>query len=243
MSHLTADGNLTHNQEDECNRLHLNPMDYRMTVLENLNKENTERVRANHDKVTVECKNPVIIIGHGPDWEIEAEKLRGTKIPIIATDVCSIQLLDMGIIPTYITTYESAYKRINEKLFDFKRIDKHSIQVIGSTITRDWLEKELDKIGMDLYRYNKYDANSVSNVGIFSCMFAHDDLKADKVILIGMNSWMGETTNPFINWYVDWRKYIGKLPKGYFINCTQGGLVYGFGIIECDFNNLVIENV
>lgn len=242
-SHLTADGNLTNSQLEECNKLNLNPMDYRQIILDNLNRENTERVRANHEKVTVECKNPVIIVGHGPDWEKEVIKIKGTKIPIIATDVCSRPLMDMGIIPTYITTYEEAYKRINEKLFDFKRINEHSVQVIGSTITREWMEKELDKIGMDLYRYDRYQARDVSNVGIFSCMFAHDDLEADKVILIGMNSWDGDKSIPYLNWYVHWRKYIGKLPKGYFVNCTQGGLVYGHGIIECDFDNLVIKNI
>ena len=97
-SHLTADGNLTHTQEEECNRLHLHPMEYRQVILDNLNKENTERVRATQDKVTVECKNPYIIVGHGPDWEKEADKLKGTKIPIISTDICSTPLMDMVII-------------------------------------------------------------------------------------------------------------------------------------------------
>ena len=242
MSHLTINGHLTHNQQQEANKLNIKYTDYIQTVLENLAKENEERARKNNNIVYVECKKPVIVIGHGPHWQDEAIKIKGTNIPIIATDVCSTQLMNMGIIPTYIATYEEAYKRINEKLFDFKRIDKHSIQVIGAKRTREWMDEELDKIDMDLYRYIGYSAQDVDNVGIFACMFAQDDLKADKIILIGMNSWAGDKGNPYLNWYVNWRKYLQKLPQDYFINCTQGGLLYTGKVIECDYNNLVIQN-
>jgi len=242
--HLTIDGHLTQSQKDEANKLNITHTEHTQTVLQRLSDFNKKRVLANHDIITVVSSNPVIIIGHGPDWEKEASKIKGTKIPIIATEICSIPLMDMGIIPTYIVTYEEAYKTINEHLFDFKRIDKHGIQVIGSTITREWLDEELDKIEMDLYRYTKYEAKTVDNVGIFSCMFAEDDLKADRIIMIGMNSWGGipKEGNPYVNWYVHWRKYIAKLPAGMIINCTQGGLLYGGNITECDFNNLVIKN-
>jgi len=242
MSHLTRSGALTGRQQIEARNLGIPEMDYRQIVLKNLAEENQIRVRKNTQKVTIKCNNPIILIGHGPDWEKEAIKIKGTKIPIIATDVCSTALMDMGIMPTYILTYEEAYKRINEKLFDFDRIDKNSVQVIGSNITRGWLEKSLEKIDMDLYRFDVYEAHDVSNVGIFSCMFAEMILKCDRVILLGMNSWAGDDGNPYLNWYVDWRKYIANLPNGYIINCSQAGLVYGGKIIECDYNNLVIEN-
>ncbi len=241
MSHLTINGHLTNSQKDEAQKLKINYMDYIQIVLKNLAKENQERASNNNNTVTVECKNPVIVVGHGPFWEKEAIKIKGTKIPIIATDVCSTQLMNMGIIPTYILTYEEAYKRINERLFDFKRIDEHSIQVIGSKRTRDWMIDELEKIDMDLYRYSTYNAQNVDNVGIFACMWAEEDLKADKIILIGMNSWAGDKGNPYLNWYVNWRRYISKLPQDYFINCTQGGLLYTGKVIECDYNNLVIK--
>ena len=211
-------------------------------VLQRLDEENTMMVRKNNESITINSKNPIIIIGHGPDWEKEVEKIRGTKIPIIATDVCSIPLMDMGIIPTYIVTYEEAYKRINEKLFDFERIDKYDIHVVGSNLTREWMEDSLDKIGMDLYRYDKFEAYTVSNVGIFSCKFAKDILNVDRIIWIGMNCWDAREGNPYLNWYVDWRKYIEQLPDKFFINCTRGGLLYNSKVVECDFNNLVIKN-
>jgi len=240
-SHLTALGYLTKNQKDEANRLNISHMDYRDVVLQNLADENEERVRKNNNKVVVECKNPVIIVGHGPDWEKEADKIKGTKIPIIATDVCSIPLMDMGIIPTYIATYEEAYKRINEKLFDFDRIDKYDIQVVGSNVTREWMDLALDDHGMTLYRYDKYKAYTISNVGIFTCKFAKEILEADRIILIGMNCWDSNHGNPYLNWYVDWRRYIEEMPDGFFINCTQGGVLYIGKIIECNFSNLVVK--
>jgi len=240
-SQLTKNGHLTKNQRDEANRLNINYMEYIDVVLQRLDEENTDRARKNNNTAIVNCKNPIIVVGHGPDWEKEAEKIRGTKIPIIATDVCSIPLMDMGIIPTYIVTYEEAYKRINERLFDFDRIDKHNIPVVGSNITKEWMELELDKIGMDLYRYDRYKAYTVSNVGIFSCKFAEDILNVDKIILIGMNCWDALRGNPYLNWYVDWRKYIEQLPDKFFVNCTQGGLLYNSKMIEVDFNNLVVK--
>ena len=241
--HLTMNGHLTHNQKDEADKLGVTYTEHTQTVLQRLSDYNKERVINNHNIVTIKAINPVIIVGHGPEWEIEAKKLKGTKIPIIATDICSIPLMDMGIIPTYIVTYEESQKLINESLFDFERIDKNNIQVIGSTITREWMDEELEKIDMDLYRYTKYEAKTVDNVGIFGCMFAEDDLQADKIILIGMNSWQKrhDEGNPYVNWYVHWRKYINKLPSETLVNCTQGGLLYNGKIVECDFNNLVVE--
>ncbi len=241
VSHLTRLGHLTASQAEEARVLGVNHAAYTNVVLQRLADENEDRCKNNHNKVTVECKSPIIVVGHGPYWEKEAIKLKGTKIPIIATDVCSKPLMDMGIIPTYICTYEEAYKKINQRLFDFERIDKHSIQVIGSKITREWLDKELDKIGMDLYRYDWYEVKSINNVGIFSAMFARDLLKVDKVILIGMNSWDSEKWNPYLNWYVTWREFLDKAPDKFFINCTQGGVLYTGKTLECDFNNLVVK--
>jgi len=240
--HLKPNGHLTQNQADQANKLGITHTEYTDIVLQNLADYNLETFGNNNKELTVEAKKPIIIVGHGPYWEKEAIKLKGTKIPIIATDVCSVPLMDMGIIPTYICTYEEAIKRINAKLFDFNRIDKHSIQVIGSTITRDWMEEELDKIGMDLYRFEEWKASEISNVGIFSAMFADRVLKCDKIILLGMNSWDGDKGNPYLNWYIDWRQYIDERPDKFFINCTKGGLLYTGKVLDCDFNNLVIKN-
>ncbi len=242
MEQLTNLGHLTAHQADEANHLGVTHTAYIQVVLDRISSSNTKRVRESKNKVSVECSSPIIIVGHGPDWEKEAIKLKGTKIPIIATDICSSPLMDMGIIPTYIVTYEEAYKRINEKLFDFKKIDEHSIQVIGSKITRQWLDDSLEKIGMDLYRYDWYDVHQISNVGIFSTMFARDMLKSDKIILIGMNCWDSThwDSNPYLNWYIDWRQYMLNNTNT-LVNCTQAGIVYGSGVIECDFNNLEIK--
>ncbi len=249
MTNLTTSGGLTQSQMDEANKAGIPYMNYRDVVLQQIADESEVHIKNNNKTLHSQSKKPIIIVGHGPRWEEEAIKIKGTKIPIIATDICSIPLMDMGIMPTYICTYESAHKLINEKLFDFNRINKHSVQVIGSNITMEWMEKELEKIDMDLYRYDTYNAHDVSNVGIFSCMFAEEKLECDTVILIGMNCWEtrvnttlpAEKRNPYINWYVHWRKYISQLPDNYIINCTKGGLLYGRKILDCDFNNLVIE--
>jgi len=82
MKHLTSDGALTEDQKDEANKLGIGHMDYRQVVLKKLAEENKIRTEKNTEKITIKCNNPVIIIGHGPEWEKEAIKIKGTKMSI-----------------------------------------------------------------------------------------------------------------------------------------------------------------
>ncbi len=237
--HLTIDGNLTQRQMEEADKMKIPHAEYTQMVLKIL----ADSFTPNDNDVNIECKNPVIIVGHGDEWCKQMRKIKNTKIPIIANDVCSISMISEGIIPNYITTLESAEKRINASMFNFQKIEQHKIKVIGSMITREWLSDELKKVNQPFTRFKNYISSRCSNVGVFTALFARDVLKADKIIMIGMNSWADGDDNPYLNWYTDWRHFIRTSPKHLLVNCTQGGLLYDDKIISADFSRLKINGL
>lgn len=233
-SHLTHLGHLTKNQKDEANLTNTMHMDFIQVVLQRIADEHKDMPSV---PITIHCRKPYIVVGHGPDWKVEVEKIRGTKAKIIATDQCFIPMIEMGIIPDYIVTYEESPKNVNEKMFDLKAIREHGIEVIGSKLSRDWLG---EKLGKPYRKFTDYPAEHISNVGIFGCIFAKKELGADKIIMIGMNCWSNTEAYPFLNWYVEWRWIIGSSNDYLFVNCTQGGIVYFHKIIIADFAKLEI---
>jgi len=249
--HLNADGALTGRQKDRANELGIAHMDYRIVVLQNVSDTYKSIINLDQKEVIIQANNPYIVVGFGPNWEDQARKLRGTKIPIIATDVTSTPLIKMGIIPKFIVTFEEAEKRINNKLFDYNYIRKYNIKVVGSKLTRQWLPDDLLRHKMEFERYDTYD--ECSNVGYFGTIYAKNVLNADKVILIGMDCWNDDIDvknihwdnptlfPPYLNWYVEWRGLLEKSPKGFLVNCTQGGILYVDGMVRADFNRLVIR--
>ena len=249
--HLNANGSLTKNQKDRANELEINHMDYRIVVLQNVSNHYKSLIEKEPAYGEIFSTNPYIIIGHGPGWEEQAIKVKGTKIPIISTDICTVPLLEMGIIPDYIVTFEEAVKRINDKLFPYDKIMEHDIKVVGSKITRQWLADDLFRKKMSLERFTDY--KDCSNVGLFGSLYAKKVLKADKIILIGMNCWNDNIKikdirwnhinyiPPFLNWYTDWRTFFRESP-GLVVNCSQGGILYVDGVFRFDFAHLDVVN-
>lgn len=237
---LKADGNLTQNQMDEANKLGIGYMDYIDRVLHDMNERNNEIIKNRpHRTITVRSRVSYIVVGHGKDWQKQAIKLKDSKIPIISTDVCANELISMGIIPEYIVTLEEAEKNVKIDMFDFELIKKHKIKVVGSIITRQWLEDECSKHGVHFSRFRGYSQSMVANVGHFGAVVAYS-MFADRVILIGMNCY-GDESYPWLNWYSNWRMWIKGLTNNFIINCTEGGILYFDKVLDCDFDDLVIE--
>ena len=225
---------------DRANKLGIGQMEMLDILLKEMNEHFTERVKQRpHKKITMRSRRTFIIIGHGPDWKVQAEKVRGTKIPIISTDVCATELIEMGIIPEYIVTLEEAHKNVNEHMFDFKLIKKHGIKIVGSIITREWLEDKCKEEGVHFQRFKGYSQSMVSNVGHFGAVVAFSFL-ADRVIIMGMNCY-GPEPYPWLNWYTNWRTWISGLTDNFLINCTEGGILYFDKVFDIDFDDLTIE--
>ena len=239
MKTIKADGHLTASQTDRMNKLGIGQMEMLDILLKEMNDNFAENIKNRpHRKVTMRSRSTYIIIGHGPDWKAQAEKVRGTKIPIISTDVCATELIEMGIIPEYIVTLEEAHKNVNEHMFDFKLIKKHRIKIVGSIITREWLEERCKEEGIHFFRFKGYSQSMVSNVGHFGAVVAYSFL-ADRVILIGMNCY-GPEPYPWLDWYTNWRTWIGGLTDNFIINCTEGGILYFDKVFDIDFDDLEI---
>lgn len=234
-SHLNKHGNLTANQKAEARLLDTSQPDFIQVVLQRI-ADDHENICS--EPVTIHCRKPYIIVGHGPGWEKQVEKIRGTKAKIIATDICSTPMIKMGIIPDYIATYEESPKLVSEKMFDFKAIKEHNISVIGSKQSKEFFEKEL---GKGFRRFTDYNTSHCTNVGIFGSWFAQVELGADKIILIGMNCWSKTEGYPFLNWYVEWRALISHAYDNQFVNCTEGGILYFGRMIFADFATLEID--
>jgi len=251
--HLNANGSLTQNQKDEATRLAINHMDYRLHVLKQINDHYEKIINETNDIVTITSSNPYIVIGAGPNWEKEVSKIIGTDIPVISADKCAKPLFELGIIPKYIVTFEESPKYVKDAFFPYEKIKEYNISVIGSPLTRIWLDESLKKIGHRLERFSDYEGLYCGNVGMFGAMFARYGLKADKIILFGMNCWdrdvplKGINWNwinkipPYLDWYTHWRPFQHK-NRGVIVNCSQGGLLYGNGVIMADFAKLEIKN-
>jgi hypothetical protein len=221
------------------NKLGIGQMEMLDILLKEMNEKFAKNIKNRpHNKVTINSRNCHIVVGHGPDWKIQAIKLKDTKIPIISTDVCCNELLDMGIIPKYVVTLEEAHKNVKADMFDYKRLKENRVKVIGSSITREWLEKDCDKYGVKFSRFTDYSQSMVTNVGQFGVVFA-ESLFADNVIIMGMNNY-GPENYPWLDWYTHWRTYIGQKIDNFIINCTEGGILYFDKIFDIDFDDLEI---
>jgi hypothetical protein len=237
--HPTALGHLTQSQSDEARSKGVTHTDFLQVVLQRIADEHEGM---HTPPVSVQGKKAAIIIGHGPDWEKQAVKVKGTKHIVIATDICAKPLIAMGIIPNYIVTFEESPKVVKDEMFPYEDIKKHNIGVWGSKLTRPWLGSKLRKYHVKMHRFTDYPGAHATNVGIFGAMFARWSLLVDKIILIGMNCWGGEHAYPFVNWYHEWRKFVHQCNLNTIINCTEGGILYFERVTPADYSTLTIHD-
>ena len=241
MGNIGIDGHLAASQQDRANKMGIGYMEMLDIVLKEMNEKFAKNIANRpHNKVTMRSRCSFIVIGHGKDWKVQAEKIRGTDIPIISTDVCANELIEMGIIPQYIVTLEEAQKNVNEYMFNWDLIKKHGIKIVGSAITREWLEDECKKRNIHFFRFKGYSQSMVTNVGHFGAVVSYSYF-ADRIILIGMNCY-GDEPYPWLNWYSNWRMWIKDLTDNLIINCTEGGILYFDKVFDIDFDDLEITH-
>ena len=229
-------GHLSESEKDEANRMGITQMEFIDILLKRINENNNEMIKKDNTRINLPVRKPYIVVGHGPDWIEQAKKLKNTDIPIISTDVCFKPLLEIGVIPRYVITYEEALKNVYEEMFDFEAIKEHKIKVIGSQITRQWLVDKLKEHGLGILLHT----SPFSNVGAYGAYYAKTVLQSDRIILIGMNCYGPEKNYPFLDWFGEWKRLFASSNDKLFVNCTQGGLLYTKRVLNCDFNNLTV---
>jgi len=239
MGLITRDGNLTASQTDRMNKMGIGQTEMLDILLREMNDDFAKRIAQRpHKKVIIQSRRCHVVVGHGPGWKYQAIKLKGSKLPIIATDACCNDLLDMGIIPKYLVTIESAKKNVKEEMFDWDRLKKYNITVVGSQLTMDWVPDICVLKDVKFQRFSAFSLAEITNVGHFGVAFA-EAISADNVIIMGMNCY-GPEKYPWLDWYTHWRTYVGQKVDNFIINCTEGGILYFDKIFDIDFDDLEI---
>jgi hypothetical protein len=239
MGLINADGSFTASQYERMHKLGLGQMEFLDLLLSEMNEKFANNIaKRPHEKVTVRSRKTYAIVGHGENWKEQAIKLKGRGISVISTDVCATELIEMGIIPEFIATLEEAEKNVNEHMFRWDLIKKHGIKIVGSIITRQWLEDKCKEEGVHFQRFRGYSQSMVANVGHFGAVVAYAFF-ADRIILIGMNCY-GKENYPWLDWYTQWRRWISTTTDNLIINCTEGGILYFDKVFDIDLDDLEI---
>jgi len=231
-THLNSEGGLTESQKEQADCLGISHNEYKEIIIQRLLElkggeapppdwENTRKV------TKVKAKNPILVVGHGPSFKTKLEGIRAWKHTMVATDVCLKDLLDNDIIPDYVVTSEASKATNALWGFEFERLAKHKIKVIHSSIVRNDVIEAANKAGVDISRFYFEEEVRCSNVGLYALNYSIHELKADKVIMVGMEHNGTEYTEYVYRvWATDFWYFVKKWPKQIIINCSEGGILY-----------------
>ena len=156
----------------------------------------------------------------------ECKKFKGT---IVATDRAAKAIMNGGVIPNYIVTAEAAAHLSQLDYFNVNETKKYPIEVIISERTRHELTEQFhkNKIPYRCWRYPN-DNYLIPNVGLMSLVFAKEDLKADKIIMIGMEHEGTEYSEfTFRMWTDRFWWFVRMWGDDVVVNCSEGGKLYG----------------
>ena len=223
-------GELTESQKYQADQLGITHEEYKKFMIERiveLRGGNPVFHDEGNKKDDIVAKKPVLIIGHGPSFYKNLENIKSFKGIKVCVDHSLEDCLEHEIYPDYVTTSESSKQTCKLYYFNAERIVDKGITVIHSSITRDEVVKRFNDAGVPIRQFIFPEEPRCSNVGLFSVNFAKDDLKADKIILVGFEH-MGNEYNDHVyrTWQTDFFYFMKKWPKETIVNCTDGGALY-----------------
>lgn len=134
----------------------------------------------------------VLVVGHGSSYR-DYDYIRNFDGIILCVDTSTIDLIEHGIVPQYqlfSETHETITKYLTELLPDSlldvrdKMVVVHRSQSIPAMYNRVGRLK-LKSIIFDAERYG--NTNAISNVGLYSIVFADEVLHPDEIHLIGLD--------------------------------------------------------
>ena len=171
-------------------------------------------------------KNPVLIVGAGQSSQQNFDSIKNFKGIIIALDSNFDMLMANKIIPDYILSLEV---KVRPSMFHPENLDKckDKTKLIGSAMTHNSVTNMAQAHGMKWSRYLNREEPRITNVGLFSIVFAKEELKADKIFLMGFeHNGLEYVRLVFEIWQYDFWYFIKKWPKKLIVNCTDGGALY-----------------
>jgi len=247
---LNSKGGLTVAQRQQADALEISHAKYRDIILQRL--RDYEKIIPPVDrnleikKNVIKSNNPVLVVGAGPSYRKYLKEVKNFPGKVIVMDINFNTCCEAGIIPDYIATMEEGIKNVKTDMFlpeNLKSCKK--TVVIGSSITRKNIETYIIKNGTQFLRWKTDEEPRISNCGLFSVNFAYEELKADKIFLVGFehtgHNYSGHTVRM---WQVDFLHFIQRWPKETIVNCTDGGVLYYYDyIVDSTLDNLqIIKN-
>ena len=244
---LRADGSLTESQREHADAAGIDRDVFRQQLIDRLMEMRgglVPTIRKDYmKKDTIKSDNPVLIVGAGPTARENIELIKKFPGIVILVEISFNEFGKLGVIPDYVATLEESNRIINPELFDPQYLRGSKTIVVGSSITRGNIEKHVNQYAK-FQRWTFDEEARASNCGIFAICFAKLHLKADKIILIGMEH-TGTKYPPAVyhTWQVDFWYMAKQWSKETFVNCSGGMLYHEDYIIDTTMDKLKIESV
>lgn len=175
--------------------------------------------------------NPVLVIGGGPSHKLHFDECSKFKGIIVACDSAANILIENGIVPDYVVTIET---EVSLDFFDLEKLQEHNSKIITSEQTNNTLLMAFNESDIETICYiPKYALSRLPSVGITSIVYARDELKADRIILLGFeNEGTGYSKRTFLEWrdafwgfVKEWQNREG-MSWDFIVNCSEGGILY-----------------
>ncbi len=168
----------------------------------------------------------VLVIGGGPSYREHLEECRNFKGTIVCCDSPANFLIKNGIYPDYIITIET---EVSLDFFNIKEIKKHGTTIVYSAATKPQLIQKFKESQLKTkVRVIRNEISRYPSVGITALVYTKEDLKADKILLLGFeNEGEGYSERTFLEWRTAFWGFVVEWPQEYIVNCSEGGILYG----------------
>lgn len=245
---LIEQGVLPKSEKRHCKGVGITEKEYIKQLLERkedikIKKDNNRESK--QKRSTVRTKNlPALIVGAGPSTKEYLQGIGAFGGLIITTETMFNTLIEHNIIPDYVVTIE---KWVDPPVFfksEYLELCKGKTIFVGSSQVRGVLSNYIRESGNQFITWIDALEPRVSNVGLFGIRYAREELKCDKVFLIGFEHQSPNYPAEIIDeWIADFWYFVETYPKETIVNCSNGGVLYQDDyIIDADLNNLEILN-
>lgn len=246
---LTGSGELTIHQKIRADAMGMPYDEFKQHIVNRLLEERggippkTRRLEK-QKKNNVEAYYPVLVVGAGPSHENNFDRIKKFQGKVIVLDVNFNECVNQGIIPDFLITLESGKNNVIIDMFHDRHLKacEGKTTAIGSYITRKDIYSYLGQY-MPYVKWTFPEEPRVSNCGLFALNFAYNELKADKIFLLGFEH-QGGRYPPHIYqvWQTDFWYFVKQWPKETIVNCSDGGaLYYDDYIIDTTLDKVKIE--
>lgn len=215
---------------------------HKVNRLEEMRKKLRPKFSRNDKCHFVYCSNPVLLIGAGPSYRDNFEKIKNFKGIKVCFEVNLEAVVNHGVIPDYIMTMEIYVRPDDFFKEDIVRECKGKSKVICSAITHQSVINRLVAVGIEHERWISPEEPRFANVGTFGLVYAKQVLKADKIFLVGFeHDGVVENEKVYEYWVYDFWYFVHQWPKETIVNCTNGGALYDSDyILDSTLDSLVV---